>query len=108
MRAVLVAQPQDWQWSSYNFYAFGKEDSLIKGLIDIEPYYLELGNGSEERKKRYRENISEVMKEDFLKNIRRQLNEGVFGRMKFVQTMKEKFEIRSLRGRGRPRRKGEK
>jgi putative transposase len=103
VRAKLAEKPEDWLWSSFRFYAFGEMDSLMEGLVDIDPYYLQLGNNPEERQERYRENIEGVMKEDFLKNIRKQLDEGVFGRLDFIQSMKEKFKIRSLRPKGRPR-----
>lgn len=103
VRAGLVVRPEDWQWSSYNFYAFGKVDASIEGLIDFDPYYLKLGNDLQERQKRYWQNIEEVMKEKFLKNIRGKLDEGVFGSLEFIQGMKRKFKIKSLRGRGRPR-----
>jgi len=103
VRARLVIRPEDWLWSSYNFYAFGKTDSLTEGLIDVEPYYLELGNNPKERQEKYRENIEGVIRESFLKNIRGKLDEGVFGNPNFVQEMKEKFKIRSLLPKGRPR-----
>lgn len=105
VRAGLVTQPQDWQWSSYNFYAFGKIDSLTKDLIDTDPYYLELGNTPEERQRNYRKNVEGVIKEDYLKNIRIQLDEGVFGRPEFVREAKERFKIKSLRKKGRPRKR---
>lgn len=103
VRAGLVAQPQDWRWLSYNFYAFGKADLLIEGIIDIDPYYLKLGNSSEERQKRYSQNVAETMRERFLKDVREKLNEGVFGSAGFIKEMREKFKIRSSRKRGRPR-----
>ena len=103
VRAGLVARPEDWRWSSYNFYAFGAIDPLIEGLIDVDPYYLKLGGSSGERQKRYRQNIEEGMKEKFLQDIRKKLDEGVFGSLNFIKEMKEKFKIKSLRGRGRPR-----
>ena len=103
LRAGLVEKPEDWQFSSYGFYAFGKAHPLIEKLIDIDPYYQGLGNSSEKRQKRYRQYVNNVINETFLKDIRNQLDEGVFGEKKFIQAMKTKFKIRSLRGRGRPR-----
>ena len=103
VRAKLVTQPEDWRWSSYNFYAFGEIDPLIENLIDVDPYYLQLGSSPGERQKRYRQNIEGVMEERFLKDIREKLNEGVFGNLNFIKEMKEKFKIRSLRSRGRPK-----
>ena len=107
VRAGLVSKPEDWRWSSYRFYAFGEMDPLIEGLLDISAYYLELGNTVRERQKAYREDVAEVMKEEFLKGIREKLDEGVFGKEDFVREAKERFKIGSLRSRGRPR-KGEK
>jgi len=102
-RAGLVQKPEDWPYSSYNFYAFGKENPLINEILDIDPYYLELGKDPQERQDKYRNLTKEVMKEEFLKNIRGRLDEGVFGRSDFVQNMKEKFNISFFRKRGRPR-----
>jgi len=103
VRAKLAEKPEDWQWSSFRFYAFGETNPLIEELIDIDPYYLELGNSPEERQKRYRENVERILKEKFLENIRKQLDEGVFGKPDFVLAMKEKFKIKSLKSKGRPR-----
>ena len=108
VRAGLVARPEDWRWSSYRFYAFGEINPLTEGLIDVDPYYLGLGTTVQERQKKCRENIVAIVKEEaFLKNIRKKLDEGIFGKPSFIQEMKEKFKIKSLRPRGRPRR-GEK
>ena len=108
VRAGLVARPENWRWSSYNFYAFGKTDPLMEGLVDTDHYYLKLICPTfQERQKRYRENVEGVVKEEaFLRNIRKKLDEGVFGKPSFIQEMKEKFKIKSLRPRGRPRREG--
>ena len=105
VRAQLVERPEDWQWSSYRLYAFGETNPLIEGLIDVDSYYLQLAVTAEERRKKYRENFSAIVKEEaFLKNIREKLDEGIFGKPGFIQEMKEKFKIKSLRPRGRPRR----
>jgi len=105
VRAGLVARPENWRWSSYNFHAFGKTDPLLEGLIDADPYYLKLGNTFQERQKKYQEQMEGVVKEEaFLRNIRKKLDEGVFGKPSFIQEMKEKFKIKSLKPRGRPRR----
>lgn len=106
VRGGLVVKPQEWPWSSYNFYASGKSNPLIKDLTDIDPYYLKTGRSDEERQKRYQEYIDNVIKEDFLRNIRKQLDEGIFGNNEFIQTMQQRFKIRSPRKRGRPRKNG--
>lgn len=106
VRGGLVSKPESWRWSSYRTYAFGERDPLMEGLIDIGPYYLELGNNAGERQKKYQEDVAEVMKDEFLKGIRKKLDEGVFGKEDFVREARERFKIGSLRPRGRPR-KGE-
>lgn len=103
VRAKMVARPQDYQWSSYSWYAFGQAHLSIEKILDFDPYYLKLGNSDSIRQKQYRESINVVMREDFLKNIRTQLHQGVYGGDEFVRVMKEKFKIGSLRKVGRPR-----
>jgi len=105
VRAKMVSHPQDYQWSSYNLYAFGQAHKLIENIIDFDPYYLKLGESDSARQKQYRENISKVMKQDILKNIRTQLYQGVYGQEDFVREMKKKFKIGSLRKVGRPRKR---
>jgi putative transposase len=103
VRARLVERPEDWRWSSYNFYAFGQFNPLIARLIDVDPYYFQLGGSPKERQERYHQNVEGVMKEQFLKDIREKLDRGVFGSLNFIKVMKERFKINSLRERGRPR-----
>ena len=94
VRAKLVERLKDWRWSSFLFYALRETDPLMEEMIDIDPYYFELGSNPQQRQKRYRENIEAVMKEEFLKDIRKKLDEGVFGRPDFIREMKGKFKIR--------------
>lgn len=54
VRAGLVRSPEEWKYSSYNVYVFGKEDSLVS----INPFYKTLGRNPEERQSRYRESVS--------------------------------------------------
>jgi putative transposase len=107
VRAGLVSKPEDWRWSSYRFHAFGGTDAVTEGLVDSSAYYSGLGHTVGERQKDYRDNVADVMREEFLKGIRRKLDEGVFGKEDFVREAKERFKIGSVRLRGRPR-KGEK
>lgn len=103
VRAELVEKPEDWQWSSYAFYVSDKAVPLVETIIDIDPYFLELGETVREQQERYQENVNEVIKEETLNKIRKQLDEGIFGRMEFVRKMKEKFKVGSSKPRGRPR-----
>ena len=103
VRAGMVEKPQDWLWSSFRFYVLGEKDGIIGELIDIDPYYLNLGFTPKERQQNYRKNIEEVMKDDSLSRVRKGLDEGVFGRKEFVRETKQRFRIKSLRSRGRPK-----
>jgi len=51
LRAGIVQKIEDYPWSSYKHYASGESD----GLIDGDPYYLDLGQTSEERQNAYQE-----------------------------------------------------
>lgn len=105
VRAKLVKKAEDWKYSSYEFYAFGRYSPLIEDILDIDPFYFELGKDDNERQMNYRDNVQKVIEESFLETIRADLDKGVFGDNKFVQEMKEKFKICSSQGRGRPKKK---
>jgi len=63
VRAGIVLQAQNYQFSSYNYYAFGAKDSLISE----NPLYKELGLNKEQRQDFYRILVAEeVVKKDFL------------------------------------------
>lgn len=100
-RGGLVKDLKDWSWSSYQFYAFGKEDIIV----DIDPEYLKLGATPEERQKNYRKFIMGANDEKWLKNIRQRLNQGILGSERFIREMVTRFNIKLVRvgKRGRPR-----
>jgi len=50
VKAGLVAKPENYKWSSYNFYAFGKKNEIIKS----DPFYNSLAQDAEGRKTIYR------------------------------------------------------
>ncbi|MBI3323239.1 MAG: transposase [Candidatus Omnitrophica bacterium] len=54
VNAKLVADPNDYRWSSYRFYVAGVKDSLIVP----DPGYLGLGANETERCHRYREYVT--------------------------------------------------
>lgn len=99
-RAGIVKDLKDWFWSSYQFYAFGKLDSIV----NVDPEYLKLGFTLEERQKNYRKFIMRVYEENRLKNIQQKLAQGVFGSENFVKELVEKLKIKLPRvgQRGRP------
>lgn len=82
---------------------WGDNNYRAAEIIDIDPHYLEIGATTEERCLEYREDIDKIMTESFLDNIRKSLDRGVFGRQDFVESMKERFGIKSLNPVGRPK-----
>lgn len=103
VRAGLVKKPEDWKWSSYNFYAHGKCDKLIEEIIDPDPFYMRLANEPSKRQEIYRSSVETVMKEDFLKNIRHQLEGGAYGSQEFIEKVHKVYGIGMKKRRGRPR-----
>jgi len=60
-RAKMVVHPKDYAWSSFHYYAYGKEDPLITPA----PCYLLLGKDHKERQAAYRKMVEEVLKNDW-------------------------------------------
>ncbi len=110
VRAGLVKNPEDWPWSSYRFYISETTDPLknnlvnpfINGLIDMDPYYLELGEDNLKRQNIYREYIKKIIDEEFTEIIRQGLRCGIYGDQEFKLTIQEQFKINPLMSRGRP------
>lgn len=57
VRAGREASPEESRWSSYPFYAYGRNDPLITPA----PSYLALGETEEERQRAYREMVQGLM-----------------------------------------------
>jgi len=51
LRAKITNELLSYPWSSFSFYAEGREDDIIKAL---NPLYLELANTEQERMQRYK------------------------------------------------------
>jgi putative transposase len=60
-RAKMVEHPKDYQWSSFHYYAYGKEDPLITPA----PSYLNLGNTKRLRQKNYLKMIEQILQNDW-------------------------------------------
>ncbi len=50
VRAGVVSSPENYQFSSYSYYGFGKPDPILKP----NPFYEELGKNTKEKQKEYR------------------------------------------------------
>ena len=88
VRAKMVEDPNDYVWSSYGAYAYGKGDVLV----DEHPVYLQLSEDDGERKRRYREFVRGMLKEkDAMKGeMDRRI---VYGSERFVQEITTAYNI---------------
>lgn len=96
VRAKMVDSPAEYPHSSYNYYAYGRED----GLTDRDIYYNEIGHNDKQRQKKYRRLIL-----DENKGINSaMLNQLFLGTKEFVKRMENKFKVNNIRlQRGRPK-----
>ena len=62
-RAGKVKHPSRYKWSSYNYYAYGKQDPLITPA----PSYLGLADNDKDRQKIYREMVETLIEEGLKK-----------------------------------------
>ena len=60
-RARMVPHPQDYSWSSFHYYAYGKENPLLTPA----PSYLKLALTPQERQKVYLAMVEEILKNDW-------------------------------------------
>jgi putative transposase len=65
VRAGIVSSPEYYQFSSYHYYAFGKEDKLITE----NPIYEDLGRQLEVRQSTYRSLVAEEENEKSVTKI---------------------------------------
>ena len=63
--AGIVARPEDWFWSGYNYYAFG----IPNDLLEPHPSYLGLSENAEQRCKFYRTLVNTAIPSDKVPNI---------------------------------------
>jgi putative transposase len=96
VRAGIVSSPEEYKYSSYNYYARGFYDSLLTP----NPVFLGLSNSEVERRKLYIEFVvdsNSISK----KGITKQL---FIGSEEFTKKMQRSFQIENTRKkRGRPR-----
>jgi len=91
VKAKMVKNPKDYPWTSYRVYAYGEENALL----DFDPLYQDLGRTDTERRKRYRNSITEEVLN---------LNVRFLGKDSFIKEMEKSFEVKNLKGkRGRPK-----
>lgn len=66
VRAGVVENPAEYRWSSCSIRAFGKKNSLV----DLDPYYIELGKTPQERAKAYKQWLKSFIAEEEWKYIK--------------------------------------
>lgn len=60
-RAGIIHHPRNYRWSSYRYYAEGKEDPLITPA----PSYIKLGKTKKARQSCYRQMVGEILRNDW-------------------------------------------
>ena len=56
IRAGVVKDPEEYQWSSYKRYALGQKDDII---TELNPLYMHLASNDAERQRIYKEYVNE-------------------------------------------------
>jgi hypothetical protein len=84
VRAEIVKIPEDYKWSSYNFYAFGKNNDLLQPSVE----YLGLSENKTGRQKLYRGFVMDGEKEK--RGIERYFRQGFYGEPIFGKNLKSK------------------
>jgi len=99
VRAKIVGDPKEYQWSSYNTYAYGRKDSIT----DKHSIYEELSRDESGRRKKYREFAKGMLRErDAMKG---EMNRRVvYGSDDFIDKVTEQYKVGALiKPIGRPR-----
>ena len=96
VRAKMVKFPEQYPYSSYPYYAFGKDDPLL----DKDPCYETLGKDDSQRQNEYRRLVLDGA-EQVSQAISRQVFLGSAG---FIKRMEKKFGVSNIRlEKGRPK-----
>lgn len=103
LRAGIVVDPGQYQWSSYAAKALAIDDLVV----DLHSSYLSLGKNDEERRKRYTEYVLNTVPEQEIKLIREALQRGqLTGSERFRDEIEKKFGFRvSNKKQGRPKKR---
>lgn len=103
LRANMVTSPENYNWSSYKFHAFGKDKDK---LLDSDPAYLSLASTGPARQKAYQDFIALEQDESMVEQIRKTItSDSILGSDSFIDSLREKLFLAQPRPRGRPRRR---
>ena len=100
LRAGIIRQLGEYQWSSCNYYAHGVNDRLI----DENPWYLGLGEDQKERQSAYLNFLRETISDEEWKIIRETTQkQGVYSNIEFKREIERRVGRKiEMRKRGRP------
>ena len=91
VRAKIVEDPKDYRWSSYNAYAYGKEDKIT----DEHLIYRRLSDEETERRKAYREFVKGMLKDK--KAMKGEMDRKVvYGSEDFIREAQKKYKIEAM------------
>lgn len=100
LRAGMVVNPEDYQWSSY------KHKAGIKHIdwMDLDPLYNSLGSTKKEREEKYKAWIQETIPSGEWELLRQSVQKGqLTGSAQFIEEVADKIGRRiEVRGQGRP------
>lgn len=101
VRAGIFEDPKDFRWSSYNTYAYGKRDLIV----DEHPIFRNLSKNEWERRKKYREFIKGMIKNN--DSMKGEMGRRVvYGSEEFIKKVEKEYNIKPvMRNRGRPKKK---
>lgn len=101
LRAKLAKDPEEYRWSSYRKRALGEDNPIL----DLDPYYLELGKTPKARAEAYRKWFKESIPEDEQSHIKEGIERSIpIGSKQFLSRF-SKILGRDIvfRPRGRPK-----
>ncbi|MCJ7663868.1 MAG: transposase [Desulfobacterales bacterium] len=101
VRAGLVKDPRDYRWSSYNSYAYGKEDSAV----DEHPIYQGLSRDGAGRRRKYGEFVMGRLRAG--DGMRGEMNRRViYGDKTLTAKISKEYKVAEVtRLQGRPKKK---
>jgi putative transposase len=100
VRAQIAARPEDYPYSSYNFYAWGKKSDIITP----DPLYLDSDSNIQKRQIQYRELVAEGINETLEVKEKHFLASDEF----IKQTLYNELSYRTRFKKGRPRKNSKK
>jgi putative transposase len=100
IRAGMVTDPGDYQWSSYQYHGLGRPDALLCSF----PEWEQMGQNESERRRRWRTKVRAAQSEEELRGVRTSICTGrPFGSTAWTEDVADRLQIDlNRRPRGRP------